>query len=114
MQSRTAATVGAIYLNPNGTLTLKNDSTTIGSSTALSVNTLYRIGLHQRSGSGNGVLEAWVQNATSNDTAFGTAFAGNLLQTISGSASELRLGATNSNPVNAIIDDIRLDSGAMP
>jgi RHS repeat-associated protein len=106
-------TVGTLTLNTNGTLTLKNavSAATIGSSAALSANTLYRIGIRQSSGSGTGVLEAYL---ASGDAAFGAPFATNSAETITGQASEMRIGATNSNAVNVTVDDIRLDSAAMP
>ena len=95
----------------NGTLTLKDGSTTIGSSAALSTNTLYRIGVRQASGSGTGVLQAYVATG---DAAFGTAFASSTTETISNPAAEVRIGATNSSAVDLTVDDIRLDSAAMP
>jgi RHS repeat-associated protein len=106
-------TIGGLYLNSNGTLTLKNvaTSTTIGTSSALSTNTLYRVGIRQASGSGTGALQAYL---ASGDAAFGAVFASSSAETISNSAAEVRIGATNSTAVDATVDDIRLDSAAMP
>ncbi len=105
-------TVGSISLTSSGTLQLKSGSTTIGTSAALSANTLYRIGLHQKKGTGaDGVLEAFLAVG---DAAFGAAFASSASQTFTSQASKLVVGATNSNAVDATVDDIRLDSAVMP
>jgi RHS repeat-associated protein len=108
-----STTVGTLTLNTNGTLTLKNavSAATIGSSAALSANTLYRVGIRQSSGSGTGVLAAYL---ASGDAAFGAPFATSSAETITGQATELRLGATNANAVNVTVDDIRLDTAVMP
>lgn len=60
--SNAGTTVGNLVLNTNRTLQLRNGSTSIGSpSAALALGTLYRVGLHQGSGSGaNAVLEAFL------------------------------------------------------
>jgi len=106
-------TVGNLVLTSSGTLQLRNGSTTIGSaSAALSANTLYRVGLHQRTGTGgDGLLEAFV---ASGDGAFGTPFASSSTQSFTSQASKFMFGATNPNAVNATFDDIKLDSVAMP
>src|SRR6266545_4557223 len=79
-----SSTVGSLYLNSSGTLTLKNNGATIGSaSAALSAGTLYRIGIRQSSGSGNGVLQAYLATG---DAAFGSPFASSSAETISGQA----------------------------
>src|SRR5207248_10190093 len=66
--------VGNVYLRTNGALRLRNNSTPIGvDTTPLSVGTLYRIGLHQKHGSGaDAILEGFVATG---DTAFGAPFA---------------------------------------
>ena len=92
MQIRNSSTtVGTLTLNTNGTLTLKNSvsGATIGSSSALSTNTLYRIGMRQSTGSDTGVLQAYLATG---DAAFGTAFATSSAETLSGQASEIRIG----------------------
>ncbi|MBK9712369.1 MAG: hypothetical protein IPO81_13770 [Kouleothrix sp.] len=105
-------TVGAIYLTTSGTLQLKNGSTTIGTSGALTASTLYRVGIHQKKGTGgNAVLEAYL---ASGDAAFGSPFASSAAETFTSQATKLVLGATNGNAVAATFDDIRLDSAAMP
>ena len=60
--SNGGTTVGNIQLRASGALRLRNDSSTVGSETAaLSANTLYRIGLRQRQGTGSdAVLEAYL------------------------------------------------------
>ncbi|MBK9713598.1 MAG: hypothetical protein IPO81_20210 [Kouleothrix sp.] len=106
------ASAGNLYLNTNGTLQLKNGSTAIGSSAALTPGTLYRVGLHQKKGSGsNAVVEAYLATG---DAAFAGPFASSAAQNITTQASRFSLGATNSNAVNISVDDVRLDSGGMP
>ena len=79
---------------------------------ALSANTLYRVGLHQRKGSGaNGLLEAFIATG---DSAFGTPFGSSAGESFTTQATKFQFGATNSNAVNAMFDDIKLDSVAMP
>jgi hypothetical protein len=60
--SNSGTTVGNIQLRASGVLRLRNDSSTAGSETAaLSTNTLYRIGLRQRQGTGSdAILEAYL------------------------------------------------------
>jgi hypothetical protein len=67
-------TVGNIQLRANGALRLRNDGTAVGVETAaLSPNTLYRIGLRQRQGTGSdAILEAYLAVGTA---AFTTPFA---------------------------------------
>jgi hypothetical protein len=106
-------TVGNLVLGSNGTLQLRNGSNAIGgASPALSKNTLYRIGLHQRRGTGaNGVLEAYLATG---DAPFGAPFATSASQSFTTQANKLQFGATNSNRVDATFDDITLDGKAMP
>ncbi|MFN8505603.1 RHS repeat-associated core domain-containing protein [Kouleothrix sp.] len=109
---RARGRVGPGSPTSSGTLQLKSGSTTLGTSAALSANTLYRIGIHQKKGTGaDGVLEAFLAVG---DAAFGAAFASSASQTFTSQASKLVVGATNSNAVDATFDDIRLDSAAMP
>jgi hypothetical protein len=111
--SNGGTSTGSIYLNSNRTLTLRNGGSVIGaSSPALTAGTLYRIGLHQKKGSGgDAVLEAFV---ASGDAAFGAPFASSATQSFTTQATRFSLGATNSNAVDVTVDDIRLDSGGMP
>src|SRR5215216_4649562 len=93
---------------------LRNASNTVGSDSALALqpNILYRIGLHQKKGSGsNGVLEAFVVQG---DTVFGTPFASMTNGGWTTKADRVRLGATNGNAVDLWLDDISLDNAAMP
>jgi unsaturated chondroitin disaccharide hydrolase len=110
--SNGGTTVGNLLLRPDGTLLLRNASTAIGSPfTALRTGTLYRIGLHQKRGSGgNAVLEAYVAIG---DAAFGGPFASSQTQTFTSAADRLRLGAT-TGALNAVFDDITLDAAPLP
>jgi RHS repeat-associated protein len=102
------ATVGNIQFLTSGKLRLRNDSSQIGadSTLALALNTLYRVGLHQKKGSGNAVLEAYLAVG---DTPFGSPFAASTVQTISTQAVRVQVGATNPNGAGLVIDDIAID-----
>ena len=110
--SNDGTTVGNLLLRPSGVLQLRNASTAIGpSSAALQVGTSYRIGLHQKRGSGaNAILEAYLAIG---DTAFGAPFASGQTQTFTSAADRLRFGAT-TGALNAALDDIKLDTAALP
>lgn len=111
--STAGTTIGNIYLQTNGALRLRNGSTTIGlDSGPLALNTLYRIGIHQKLGSGgNAILEAYVVQG---NAPFGAPFAQLTTGTWTTQADRIRIGATNSQAIDVSIDDIRLDSAAMP
>jgi hypothetical protein len=57
------------------------------------------------------VLEAYLATG---DNPFTTPFFSSSTQTISLQANGLRLGATNSNILDIIMDDVRLDKAVMP
>jgi len=111
--SNAGTTVGNLYLRTNGALRLRNASTTIGvDSTPLSVATTYRVGFHQkRGGGGDAVLEAFV---AANGAQFGPPFAAISSGSWTTRADRLRLGATASTAVDAIFDDIKLDTAELP
>jgi hypothetical protein len=106
-------TVGNLLLNPDGSLKLRLGSTSLGAaSPPLAVNTLYRVGLHQKRGSGgNGVLEAFIAPA---GQPFGRPFAAITNGPWTTPATALRFGATMSTALNARFDDIVLNSQTMP
>ena len=97
----------------DGKLQLRNGSTTLGTSAvALSVGTTYRVGLHQRRGSGNNaILEAYL---AVDGVAFGGPFASNAAGTWTTPADRLRFGATSGGALSATFDDIRIDTAALP
>ena len=105
--------VGNLNLTTTGALQLRNNSTNIGSvSAALTPGTRYRIGLHQKKGTGgNAVLEAYLAVG---DAPFGAPFASSATQSFTTQAVRLSLGATNSSLVNFLADDVKLDTVAMP
>ncbi len=109
--SNSGTSVGGLYLTTSRTLQLRNGSTVIGSSSpVLSLNTLYRVGLHQKSAGGaNGVVEAFL---AATGAQFSAPFASSATQTFTGSANRLTLGATNSAAVNITLDTIQLDTAA--
>jgi hypothetical protein len=74
--------------------------------------TTYRIGLHQKRGTGgNGVMEAFL---AADGAAFGAPFASQVNGSWTTAMDRLRIGATNSTAVNVVLDDILLATGAMP
>lgn len=107
-----STTVSNIVVRSNGALRLRNGSTTVGSdSERLQVGTIYRIGLHQKKGNGaNATLEAYLATG---DAGFSTPFASSGIQKFTSAATRLRLGAT-SGTLNAVFDDIKLDTSALP
>jgi hypothetical protein len=111
--SNAGVTVGNVYLRVNGSLRLRVGSTTIGADTApLAVGQVYRIGIHQKTGtSGNAVLEAFVAVG---DAAFAAPFASTTTGTWTTAADRLRVGATVAVPVNLAVDDLRLNGAVMP
>lgn len=111
--SNAGTTIGNLYLQPNGALRLRNVSTTIGSdSNPLAINTLYRVGIHQKLGSGgNAILEAYVIEG---DIPFVAPFARLTSGTWTTQADRIRIGATISQALDVLIDDIRLDLTIMP
>jgi PKD repeat protein len=113
MFSNAGTTVGSIQLMSDGRLQLRNGSTTIGSSsTALAVNTIYHIGLHQKKGAGgNAILQAYL---AANGDPFGAPFATTATGTWTTPADRLRVGATAANAIAATFDDINLDTAGLP
>jgi RHS repeat-associated protein len=81
-------------------------------SATLATGVVYRIGIRQQAGTGaNGVLEAFVATG---DAAFGAAFTSSSAQTFTTSASEVRVGATNTVALNAVFDSLLIDTASMP
>ncbi|MBM2849416.1 MAG: hypothetical protein HW418_2358, partial [Anaerolineales bacterium] len=111
--SNDGTTVGAIGLRPNGQLRLRYNSNTIGSETApLLEGAIYRVGIRQKRGAGaDAILEGYL--ATGDDP-FVAPFAGTTVGKWTTPADRVRLGATNSNALDALLDDITLDLGAAP
>lgn len=104
-------TAGNIVLNSDGTLKLRNGSTNIGSvSSALTAGTVYRIGVHQKRGSGsNAVLEAYLATG---DAPFGSPFAQSTSQNLTTAVTRIEVGATNGVQLDAVFDDIAVDTAA--
>jgi hypothetical protein len=105
--------VGALTLETTGKLTLRSASTNVGATAAaLKPGTVYRIGIHQKRGTGsNAVLEGFLATG---DAAFTTAFAKSSTQTFKTQADSVQIGASTATGGNLTFDDIRLDTGAMP
>ena len=105
--------IGNIYLLKDGRIRLRNGSSRVGSDTQpLVPGQLYRIGMHQKKGSGtDAVLEAFLAEG---DESFGIPFAAIANGTWTTPVNNLRIGATLSTPVDFVMDDIILDRGSMP
>jgi chitodextrinase len=115
--SNAGTTVGNLVLSTNRTLQLRNGSSSIGSpSAALTLDKIYRVGLHQKKGTGgSAVLEAFLVLAEPDDLAFPTTPLAKITNgTWTTQANQLQFGATNGNAISAIFDDILLDAAAMP
>jgi PKD repeat protein len=110
--SNAGTTVGNIQLMADGRLQLRNASTMIGAySGPVSVNTIYRIGLHQKKGAGgDAVLEAYL---TTDGSAFGSPFAATRTGAWTTPADRLRFGSTAGGALDALFDDIKLDKAAL-
>jgi hypothetical protein len=106
-------TIGSLVVRATGRLRISAVGTTVGADSApLTAGQLYRIGIHQKRGSGgDAVLEAFV---AAGDAAFGPAFADTATGTWTTGADRIRAGATTSTAVSATVDDIKLDAAAMP
>jgi myo-inositol-hexaphosphate 3-phosphohydrolase len=111
--SNAGTTVGNLLLRSNGALRLRVGSTTVGADSApLSAGAVYRVGLRQRRGGGNdAILEAFLAVG---DAPFGAPFAATSSGTWTTPADRMRVGATTSAALNALVDDIRLDTAQMP
>jgi hypothetical protein len=110
--SNAGTSVGSLVLRSTGALRLKNGSTTIGAESApLVVGAVYRVGVHQKRGTGaNAMLEAYL---AAGEAAFGAPFASTATGAWTSQATRFRFGATTGT-LNATFDDIRLDAGSMP
>jgi hypothetical protein len=106
--------IGNILINSNGTLSLVNGTAVLGTSsttTALKAGNVYRIGLHQKRGTGgNAVLEAYL---ASGDASFGSPFVSNAKQAFTTQAIRVNIGATNNVKLNATLDTIIIDSAKL-
>lgn len=105
--------VGNLMLQTTRRLRLRVGTTTIGSdSGVLALNTTYRVGIHQKRGTGaNGTLEAWVAPATS---ALGNAFARRTTGTWTTAASQIRVGSTNGVSTSLYLDNVLIDRAVLP
>jgi PKD repeat protein len=106
-------TVGSLQLQVTGTLRLRNGSTTVGADSApLAAGVTYRIGIHQRRGTGSTAsLEAFLAPV---GTDFGAPFAGLASGTWTTAADRLRIGATAGGAIDLTMDDVLVDAAAMP
>ena len=111
--SNAGVSVANLVLQTSGRLRLRVDATVVGTdSPPLVPGQLYRVGIRQRKGTGgNAVVEAFV---AAGDDQFGAPFARTSTGTWTTAADRIRVGNTNPSAGDLIVDDIRLDSAAMP
>jgi PKD repeat protein len=111
--SNLGTTVGNLQLQVTGGLRLRNGSTTIGADSApLAAGITYRIGIHQRRGTGTtAILEAFLAPA---GTDFGAPFARLTTGTWTTAADRLRIGATAGGAIDLTMDDVLVDAASMP
>ena len=104
--------IGDLVLNEHGQLRLRAFTNTIGAPVGpLQVGVVYRLGIHQRAGSGaDAVLEGYLATG---DAPFGAPFARTSQGTWTTPADRLKVGGTN-NPVDLVLDDVALDAAALP
>ena len=109
-----AVTSGALLLRANGTLLLRNYNTTIGTGVVLQPGTSYRLALHERrTAAGTVMLEAYLAIG---DAPFGSPFASTASTPISTTTGigTVRVGATTNGGLDALFDDISLDTTYLP
>jgi RHS repeat-associated protein len=106
-----STTVGAMQLTTSGRLRLRNDSTNIGLDSApLTVGAVYRVGVHQKKGTGaNGVLAAYL---AAGDASFTSPFAASTTQSFTTQATRVSLGASTGTAANIVVDNFTLDRNA--
>lgn len=111
--SNNGTTVGNLVLTSTGALRLRSGSSTIGAdSSPLVPGQIYRVGLRQKKGTSgnNAILQAFLALG---DNPFPAPFAATTTGSWKTLADRLKLGATTGS-VNLTLDDVRLDSSAMP
>jgi RHS repeat-associated protein len=111
--SNGGTTVAEIQLTTAGKLRFRNAGTSIGlDSAALTVGSIYRVGVHQKKGTGaNAVLEAYL---ASGDAPFTSPFSAATNQTFTTAATRVNLGATTSTAAAIALDDITFDTATLP
>lgn len=104
--------VGELDINASRELELKNDGTQKGSaSSALTVGTLYRIGLRQKAGSGaDGELQGYLAEKHKNLASFASVSS----EAFTTDCDEIRAGAVDGSAFNGRIALIAADTRAFP
>lgn len=112
--SNSGTAVCSIYLTTTGTLQLRDSAATIlGTSSALSLSTVYRIGLHYKKGTGaNAILEGFL---ASGDNAFGAAFQSTTNGAETAQINRIDIGNQAAGSTKEkFFDNIRIDTVSMP
>lgn len=106
-------TIGSLVFNFNRTVQLQDGTSTVGSSaTALTLGTVYRLGLRYVKGTGaNAVLEGYLAVG---DDEFGAPFASTTTSTRTDDVTEVQFGPTNANAADYRFDEIVVDTEALP
>jgi hypothetical protein len=111
--SNNGTTVGSMILRNTGALQLRTGAANVGAETTpLVVGAIYRLGLHQKRGTGgDAILEGYL---AAGDDPFAAPFASTVIGDWITQADSLRLGATTSIALDALFDDIKIDFQALP
>ncbi len=111
--SGSGTTLGSLQVRSSGKLRLKLGSTGVGAESApLAVGEVYRIGIRERKGSGSdGLLEAFLAEG---DGPFGAPFARTTTGTSTLPVDRARVGSTTGTAGSVTVDDILLDTAALP
>lgn len=121
LNTSNGASQGNIVINSSGTLNIRNAGTVIGSaSSALSINTTYRIGFRDKCSTAIGNADEIIEGYLAlGDATFGAAFASSsaqLMVTSNANFTSMTAGNTNSSTTSSTIkmDDIIIDDAVMP
>lgn len=111
--SNAGTTAGSLILRSSGTLQLRAGASDTGAGTApLTVGMIYRLGLHQKRGTGgDAILEGYLATG---DGPFAVPFASTAAGDWTTPADSLRLGTPTTIALDALFDDIKIDFQALP
>jgi hypothetical protein len=111
--SSAGVTMGNLMLGANGRLTLRHEATKVGfDSTPVKAGEVYRVRLRYRRGTGaNAILAAYL---VPGDAEWGQPFAATTSGPWTAPIDRLRIGSTTRAILDAVVDDIRLETGPIP
>lgn len=114
LRNGSASAGPSVRYSNNGQIRLYNQGgAQVGSGVAVSLNTLYRIGLRYKAGTGaNAIGELYV--ATEDNAFPGSPNASYTNGTETDTVTETRIGSPTSTVIDWRFDDVRIDDAAMP